>query len=157
MALSTVKLLYPSMVPLLVSSIDLLSMLAHHQMLCYCSLVVLQSKILERITKVRLRKTWMCLMAEISVLDPQSLRVGLRLCTSTPVTPRSHNLSSSSGVARTSPLLGHSIGTLRLYEQRWYILRNKLPREVHKLIGGSGGILPPEFYSLPGRLWGHIP
>ena len=38
-----------------------------------------------------------------------------------------------SGVARTSPLLGHS-GTLRLYE---------LPREVQKLIGRSGGILPP--------------
>ena len=47
-----------------------------------------------------------------------------------------------SGVARISPLLGHSMGTLRLYE---------LPREVQKLIGGSGGILPPEFYSLPGR------
>ena len=49
---------------------------------------------------------------------------------------------NSSGVARTLPLLGHSMGTLRLYE---------LPREVWKLIGGSGGILPPKFYSLPGR------
>ena len=47
-----------------------------------------------------------------------------------------------SGVARTSPLLGHSMGTLRLCE---------LPREVQKLTGGSGGILPQEFYSLPGR------
>ena len=27
----------------------------------------------------------------------------------------------------------------------------ELPREVQKLIGGSGGILPPKFYSLPGR------
>ena len=42
---------------------------------------------------------------------------------------------SSSGVARTSPLLGHSMGTLRLYE---------LTREVQKLIGGSGGYPPPE-------------
>ena len=41
----------------------------------------------------------------------------------------------NSGVARISPLLGHSMGTLRLYE---------LPREVQRLIGGSGGILPPE-------------
>ena len=49
---------------------------------------------------------------------------------------------TSSGVARTSLLLGHSMGTLRLY---------KLPCEVQKLIWGSGGILPPEFYSLPGR------
>ena len=39
----------------------------------------------------------------------------------------------SRGVARPSPLLGHSMGTLRLYE---------LPLEVQKLIGGSGGILP---------------
>ena len=42
--------------------------------------------------------------------------------------------AKSSGVAVTSPLLGHSMGTLRLYE---------LPRKVQKLIGGSGGILPP--------------
>ena len=42
---------------------------------------------------------------------------------------------SISGVARTSPLLGHSMGTLRLYE---------LPCKVQKLIGGSGGILPPK-------------
>ena len=42
-----------------------------------------------------------------------------------------------SGVARTSPMLWHScMGTLRLYE---------LPREVQKLLGGSGGILPPNF------------
>ena len=42
-----------------------------------------------------------------------------------------------SGVARTSPLLGHSVGTLGLYE---------LPREVlQKLIGGSVGILPGKF------------
>ena len=49
-----------------------------------------------------------------------------------------------SGVARTSPLLGHSMGTLRLCE---------LPceAEAQKLIGGSGGILSPEFYSLPGQ------
>ena len=33
------------------------------------------------------------------------------------------------------------MGTLRLYE---------LPCEVQKLIGESGGILPPEFYSLAG-------
>ena len=48
----------------------------------------------------------------------------------------------TSGVARTLPLLGHSMGKLSLYE---------LPRELQKLVGGSGGILPPEFYSLPGR------
>ena len=47
----------------------------------------------------------------------------------------SRTFVQSSGVARTSPLLGHS-GTLRLYE---------LPRKVPKLIGGSGGILPSEF------------
>ena len=41
----------------------------------------------------------------------------------------------SSGVARTSPLLGHSMGTLCLY---------KLPRKVQKLIGGCRGILPPK-------------
>ena len=41
--------------------------------------------------------------------------------------------SAVSGVARTSPLLGHSMGTLRLYE---------LPREVQKLIGGSGASSP---------------
>ena len=35
----------------------------------------------------------------------------------------------SSGVARTLPLVGNSMGTLRLYE---------LPREVQKLLGGSG-------------------
>ena len=46
------------------------------------------------------------------------------------------------GVARPSPLLGHSMGTLRLY---------KLPREVQKLIGGLGASFPQEFYSLPGR------
>ena len=44
-------------------------------------------------------------------------------------------LVSYSGVARTSPLLGHSMGTQRLYE---------LPREVQKLIRGSWGILPPK-------------
>ena len=44
----------------------------------------------------------------------------------------------SSGVARTSPLLGHS-GTLRLYE---------LPREVQKLIGGVWGI-PPRILQPP--------
>ena len=32
-------------------------------------------------------------------------------------------------------MLGHSMGTLRLYE---------LPREVQKLLWGSGGILPPK-------------
>ena len=42
----------------------------------------------------------------------------------------------NNGVARTPPLLGHSMGTLHLY---------KLPREVQKLIGGSGGILPRKF------------
>ena len=55
----------------------------------------------------------------------------------------------ASGIARTSPLLGHSMGTLHLYE---------LGREVQKLLGRSGGILPPkiwEFYGLPGRFWGH--
>ena len=41
-----------------------------------------------------------------------------------------------SGVARTPPLLGHSMGTLHLYE---------LPCEVQKPIGGSGGILPRNF------------
>ena len=49
----------------------------------------------------------------------------------------------SSGVARTSSLLGHSVGTLRLY---------KLPRELQKLIGGFGhgeGILS--------MVWGHPP
>ena len=50
----------------------------------------------------------------------------------------------SSGVARTSLLLGHSMGTLRLY---------KLPCKVQKLIGGSGGHPP---HSLPSRFWGHI-
>ena len=56
----------------------------------------------------------------------------------------------ASGVARTSPLLGHSMGTLHLYE---------LPREVQKLIGGCRGILLPkiyEFYSLPCQFCGHI-
>ena len=38
-----------------------------------------------------------------------------------------------SGVARKSPILGHSMGTLHLYE---------LVREVQKFLGGSGGILP---------------
>ena len=49
--------------------------------------------------------------------------------------PISHVIVAAinSGVARTSPLLGHSVGTLRLYE---------LPREVQKLIGGSGGHPP---------------
>ena len=32
-------------------------------------------------------------------------------------------------------MLGHSMGTLRLYE---------LPREVQKFLGGPGGILPPK-------------
>ena len=36
-------------------------------------------------------------------------------------------------IARISPMLGHSMGTLCLYE---------LPHEVQKLLGGSGGILP---------------
>ena len=48
-----------------------------------------------------------------------------RLCTSV----------TASGVTRTLPLLGHSTGTLRLY---------KVPHEVLKFIGGSGGILPPK-------------
>ena len=50
-----------------------------------------------------------------------------------------------SGVARTSSLLGHSMGTLRLY---------KLAHEVQKLIGGVWGHPPSEnleFYSLPDR------
>ena len=47
-----------------------------------------------------------------------------------------NSFQANSGVARTSPLLGHSMGTLRLYE---------LSREVQKLIGGSGGILPRKF------------
>ena len=38
-----------------------------------------------------------------------------------------------SGVARKSPMLGHGMSTLHLYE---------LPREVQKLLEGSGGILP---------------
>ena len=38
-----------------------------------------------------------------------------------------------SGVARTSPLLGHSMGTLRLY---------KLPREVQVLMGVLGASSP---------------
>ena len=42
-------------------------------------------------------------------------------------------VNTSSGVARTSPMLGHSIGTLRLYE---------LPREVQKLLRGTRGFLP---------------
>ena len=38
-------------------------------------------------------------------------------------------------------MLGHSMGTLRLYE---------LPREVQKLLGGGlGASSPQEFYSLP--------
>ena len=41
--------------------------------------------------------------------------------------------AKGSGVARTSPMLGHSMGTLRLYE---------LTREVQKLLGVSGGTLP---------------
>ena len=41
-------------------------------------------------------------------------------------------LRECSGVARTSPLPGHSMGTLRLYE---------IPREVQKLMG----------------VWGHPP
>ena len=45
-----------------------------------------------------------------------------------------------SGVARTSPMLGHSMGTLRLYE---------LLCEMQKLLGGSGGILPPGILQLP--------
>ena len=45
-----------------------------------------------------------------------------------------------SGVARTSPLLGHSMGTLRLYE---------LPREVQKLIGGLGASSPPQILQPP--------
>ena len=43
-------------------------------------------------------------------------------------------LQLCSGVARISPLLGHSMGTLRLYE---------LPREVPKLIGVVGASSPP--------------
>ena len=43
-------------------------------------------------------------------------------------------VAATSGVARTSPMLGHSMGTLRLYE---------FPHEVQKL-RGSGGILPPK-------------
>ena len=39
----------------------------------------------------------------------------------------------ASGVAGTSPMLGHSRGTLRLY---------KLPREVQKLSGGLGASSP---------------
>ena len=35
---------------------------------------------------------------------------------------------SNSGVARTSPMLGHSMGTLRLYE---------ILREVQKYLGGG--------------------
>ena len=46
-----------------------------------------------------------------------------------------------SGVARTSPMLGHNMGTLHLYE---------LLREVWKLLGESVGILP----SLPSQFWG---
>ena len=45
------------------------------------------------------------------------------------------NFDPTSGVARKSPLLGHSMGALCLYE---------LPCKVQKLIGGSGGILPPK-------------
>ena len=41
---------------------------------------------------------------------------------------------TTSGIARTLPLLGHSMGILRLYE---------LPCEVQKLIGGSGSVLRP--------------
>ena len=40
---------------------------------------------------------------------------------------------SGSGVARTSPMLGHNMGTLRLYE---------FLREVQKLLWGSRGIFP---------------
>ena len=39
-------------------------------------------------------------------------------------------------VVRPSPLLGHSVDTLRLYE---------LTREVQKLIGGSGASSPLNF------------
>ena len=53
-----------------------------------------------------------------------------------PVFALLYELVGFSGIARTSPWLGHSMGTLRLYE---------LPRKVQKLIGGSEGILTPEF------------
>ena len=46
------------------------------------------------------------------------------------------SLSEPSGIARIASLLGHSMGTLRLYE---------LPREVPIAYRGSGGILPPNF------------
>ena len=51
-------------------------------------------------------------------------------------TIHSQALPIYSGVARPSPLLGHSMGTLRLYE---------LPREVQKLIVGLGHPPPPNF------------
>ena len=45
---------------------------------------------------------------------------------------RLRSVYQASGVARTSPVLGHSMGILvRLY---------KLPRKVQKLLGGSGGV-----------------
>ena len=63
-------------------------------------------------------------------LEPSPLRL------QTPHSGSSPALPPYSGVARTSPLLGHSVGTPRLYE---------LLREVQKLIGGSVGILPRKF------------
>ena len=50
--------------------------------------------------------------------------------------PTAEPRDSSSGVARTSPLLGHSMGPLSLYE---------LPREVQKLIWDLGASSPWKF------------
>ena len=58
------------------------------------------------------------------------------LCVLNDVCIDSYRKFECSGVARTSPLLGHSMGTLHLY---------KLLREVQKLMGGLGESSPRKF------------
>ena len=70
------------------------------------------------------------------------------LCVLNDVCIDSYRKFECSGVARTSLLLGHSMGTLHSYE---------LPHEVQKLMGGLGASSPWKFYSVSGWFWGHVP
>ena len=90
-------LLYPSMVLVLLR--------AHHQVLL---IVLLQSQTLVRKAKVWLRETivmelflWRTVRWQELVLDPQSLRFHLCLCTL--ILPRSHNLSRSLNGSKCGP------------------------------------------------------
>ena len=76
---------------------------------------------------------------QIGKWPPAYIYISVAKCRASIVGVMRLAVAATSGVARTSPMLGHSMGTLRLYE---------FPHEVQKL-KGVWGHPPPENLQLP--------